>query len=162
MMNIPMPELNGDNLMRAWRAAARVPGGKRAFSRVVARAAPYTGTIGAAVQALEPGYARLAMRDRPLLRNHLSCVHAIALANLVEETTGIAMLSQLPAGMRGIVTHIEISYLRKARGTLTAECRAPEIAPGAESQCKVTGEIRDASGELVAHGTATWLLRPAR
>jgi acyl-coenzyme A thioesterase PaaI-like protein len=162
MMMGSMLELNGENLMRLWRLATKVPGGRAAFSKLPARMAPYTATIGAVVEHVEPGYARLSMKDRPGVRNHLKSVHAIALANFVEETTGLAMMSALPPGMRGIVKHIEITYVKKGRGTLTGECHAPPIEGGVESECKVTGTIRNAAGELVAHGTATWLLRPAR
>lgn len=147
-------------IAKAWEVFSKVPGGKRAFSKLVGKAAPYTGTIGAEVLELGPGFARVRLEDRPGLRNHLESVHAIALANLGEMTTGLAMMYGLSPDARGIVTAFHVDYVKKARGTLTCECRTePELA-AEEQAVQPVGEIRDASGEVVARATATWLIRP--
>ncbi len=161
-MPLKKPSVNGETLLRLWAKAQRLPGGTRVFSRLVGRMAPYTGTIGARVLHLESGYARLAMRDRRQVRNHLRCIHAIALINFLEETTGLAMVSRFPTGLRGIVTHIEIDYLHKARGTITAECHAPEIDPVSGGEYTVEADIKDASGQVVARGRALWRLGPVQ
>ena len=84
---IPRPSLDGRrNLIRdAWNLLSGVPGGKTLFSRMVGRAAPYTGSIGATVVALRPGFAQVELQDRKPIRNHLASIHAVALAKRVEE-----------------------------------------------------------------------------
>jgi len=145
-------------LLKWWRRLSPVFGGRWLFSKVLFYVVPYSGTTGASVLELEPGHARIAMSDRRGVRNHLRSVHAIALANVGELASGLAMMCALPADVRGIVTGIDITYLKKARGRLIAEsrCVVPEVTDPIDHQ--VHADIKDATGDVVARVTVRWRL----
>jgi uncharacterized protein (TIGR00369 family) len=151
----------GPGLRRYWRLLAPLPGGRRLFSRLVGQLAPYTGNLGASVRELEPGYCRVTLRERRAVRNHLHSVHAMALANLAELATGLALLSGLAGNTRAILTAFSIDYLKKARGLLQAECRCVIPDRDATREYEVLGVITDAAGECVARAQARWLVAPA-
>lgn len=149
-------------LARLWSRLHPLPGGTWLFSRILGWMVPYTGTIGAHVRELEPGRVRVTLRDRRKVRNHLDSIHAVALVNLGEVTSGLAMLTILPSGIKSIVTGLTIEYEKKARGTLTATSTValpPAITE--ETAVDVTAEIRNAEEEIVARIVVTWRLRPA-
>ena len=148
-------------MMGAWRVLQTLPAGKWLFSRLLGRFAPYSGSIGANIIKLEPGYALLALRDRRRVRNHLRSIHAIALANLGELTSGLAVMSTLPNGIRGIITGLSMEYLKKARGQLLAEsrCDPPSIPDGSDDVTyEVVTEIRDSQEDIVARARVMWRL----
>lgn len=153
-----MSQSIGPTLRRLWVKLSGKPFGKWLFSRMVGLMAPYSSTIGARVDVLEPGHGLVSLADRRKIRNHLGSIHAIALVNLAELVTGLTLMHSLPENMRGILVGIEMQYLKKARGRLQAECVCDVPEPGVEKEVRVVGEIRDCQGDIVAKGVATWLL----
>lgn len=151
----------GAKIMRLWQRLAPWPGGRWLFSRILGLMVPYTGSIAARVRELRPGYARVELRDRRRVRNHLNSIHAIALANLGEVTCGLAMLTGVAPDTRGIAIKISTEYFKKARGLLVAETRC-EVPPvqGEDMEVEVQADIRDHDGDVVAHTTARWRLGP--
>jgi acyl-coenzyme A thioesterase PaaI-like protein len=152
----------GALLLANWRRLAPLPFGRRLFSLAVGRTAPYTGTVGGLYTDVRPGYARVVLRDRRRIRNHLASIHAVALVNLAEMTSGVALTTALPPGVRGIVTGLSIRYRKKARGTLECTC---EAAPPADVTTPVAhtvhAAIRDAAGDVVAECDVEGRLAPA-
>jgi acyl-coenzyme A thioesterase PaaI-like protein len=121
---------------------------------------PYTGSIRPHVRVLEPGHARVEINDRRAVRNHIRSVHAIALTNLAEVTSGLAMLVGLPPDVRGIPTALSIQFQKKARGPLVGESSVsiPSVTGPVEQE--VRASIRDAAGDVVAEATVRWRLAP--
>ena len=58
------------------------------------------------------------------------------------------------------MTGFSITYLKKARGLLTAECRAERLNVTAEQEYEADVSVTDAQGDIVARATARWRLRP--
>lgn len=157
----PTFDAPGARILAMWRRLAPRPGGVWLFNRLLGRMVPYTGALGARVTELSPGHSVCVLRDRRAVRNHLNSVHALALANLAELCSGTAMLTALPPGTRGIVVRLEIDYLKKARGTLTA--RADVQLPDVREPVLLhpEAEIFDADEAMVARARVTWSVQPA-
>jgi len=145
-----------------WGLVSRVPGGKRIFARVLGKAAPYTGTIPFDVVSLRPGRSELTLRDRPGVRNHLDCIHAVALVNFAEVTGNIALAYGLPDDARFIVSGLSIEYLKKARGTLRGTCELPPIPSSEKREYDVPVVMQNAAGETVATAVLRTLVGPKK
>jgi uncharacterized protein (TIGR00369 family) len=155
---------SGDkNFVRAqWDLLSRVPGGRRVFSELIGRAAPYTGTIQARVEDVRLGEARVTMPDVRGNRNHLSSIHAVALVNLAELAGNLALAYSLPDDARFIVAGLSIDYLKKARGTITAKGESPVPTTSARTEYDVLVTMSDAAGEVVAKATLRTLVGPKK
>ncbi|HEX8245188.1 MAG TPA: hotdog fold domain-containing protein [Longimicrobium sp.] len=149
-------------IRKQWETWSPRPGGKKVFSFLLGRVVPYTGSMRATVEEIRPGYARATLRDRRRVRNHLRSVHAVALMNLAELATGLSLNYAMPADARSILKGLSIEYLKKARGTLTAEATAPVLQDNAERDLHIEIDIRDEAGDVVAHATAHWLVGPRK
>ena len=149
-------------LREAWDKLAPLPGGKALFSTFVGRMAPYTGNIGARIEALEVGRARVVMQDRPAVRNHLKSVHAIALANLAELAGNIALVYSLPPDARFIVSGMQLDYLKKARGPITGIGTCPPVQSSARQEYQVSVSLQNAAGEEVTRAVLSTLVGPKR
>jgi len=147
-------------LVNQWRRLRALPGGLWLFNTLVGIRVPYSGSIHANIDFLDNGSTRLRLKDRRRVRNHLHSIHALALANFGELASGLAVLTALPPQFRGIVTGIQVEYVKKARGTLTAQCQVQFGDMDQEQTFQVQADIRDASGETVAVFHANWLLSP--
>jgi len=152
----------GARLRSMWERQTRIPGGKGLFSTLLAWTVPYSGSIGATVVELRPGFARVEMKDRRRVRNHLRSIHAVALLNLAELTTGLALNVGLPDDARGILKSIKIDYLKKARGKITAECTCELPETSDEAEFEVVGALTDNAGDVVARAAALWLVGPSK
>jgi acyl-coenzyme A thioesterase PaaI-like protein len=159
---LPNARPGGDrNLLRLlWDVLSGLPGGKALFSRIIGRMAPYTGSIQAAVTVLRPGYAEVELVDRRRVRNHLDSIHAIALANLAELAGNLALAYSLPDDARFIVSGMDIEYLKKARGRVTAIGEPPIPRTAARAHYAVPVTLRDASGDEVARVVLRTLVGP--
>jgi acyl-coenzyme A thioesterase PaaI-like protein len=152
----------GKVLMRLWRNLSPLPGGAWLFSRIFGWLVPYSGSVRPRILVFEAGHSEIEIQDRRANRQHLGSVHAIALMNVAEQASGLAMLAGLPDGIRGIVTQISIQYFKKARGTIRAVSRVSVPAIIGDTEIDVTADCLDRSGQVVARATVRWRIGPER
>ncbi len=157
---------SGENVVarvrRAWEIAESIPFGKQIMSRLVGRLAPYTGTIGAVIVELEQGRSKVVLEDRAAVRNHLKCIHAVALVNLAELAGNAALAFSMPSDARFIVAGLSIDYTKKARGRITAQGVCPPISTNDRAEYSVNVTMRDDSGDVVATCVLRTLVGPQR
>ena len=145
-------------ILSSWNRLNALPGGIWVFNQYLRWYNPYSGSIHSDVKELRPGYTKIELRDRRRIRNHLNSIHALALANLGELTSGLALLSGLPANTRGIPTKISTEYFKKARGKLVAESYSglPQVNNSMDHE--VSADIVDQQGDIVARTVVNWRL----
>lgn len=159
---LPCTRMTPAKLLDLWRRLAPLPCGPWLFAKLFGFAVPYSGSVGPRIRVLEPGHAVVEIPDRRSNRNHLGSVHAIALVNLAEITSGLAVLAGLPPTVRGIVTTLSMTYHKKARGTIRAVSRVTVPAVTTDRDFDLTAECFDREGALVATGNVRWRLGPVR
>ena len=147
-------------VLRLWRKLESKPFGKRVFSWIVCRKAPYFASIAPRMVSLEPGRGEATVAHRRAVTNHLGTVHAIALCNLAEFVGGLACDASIPPSMRWIPKGMTVAYLKKAVGTMRATATPAfpprEAAEGYELPFEVV--VENPQGEAVFKATiAIWV-----
>ncbi len=149
------------NLLNQWKKISKFPGHRYWLWLLLKKKVPYSSNIKPEIIAWEPGKLSLRMRERRSVRNHLRSIHAVALMNLCELTSGLCLLSSLPDNIKGIPTKFSIDFKKKARGWISAEAQvvAPEVKERISFPLTVT--VRDSTSEVVCSAEVIWVLQPA-
>jgi acyl-coenzyme A thioesterase PaaI-like protein len=125
------------------------------------------GSIPIYVKELSPSSCSLSMRDSYWVRNPFKSIHAAALINLGEACTGLAMLSWMEYNKnayKGIVTKIEATYYKKARGTIRADTCLNNITTSDHDDVDVPVKalLTDSSNTVVGNVIVYWTIRSVK
>jgi acyl-coenzyme A thioesterase PaaI-like protein len=84
------------------------------------------------------------------------------LANLAEFPAGLCLHTSIPPNSRAILVKLEVEYIKKARGLLTAKAKMQHTVEHLEAPTHivVASEITDSAGSIVAAARTTWLVSP--
>ncbi len=140
-----------NQVLDLWSKLATKPFGKTIFSRIICWKAPYFGSISPRFVEMRPGFARVTMKKRRAVQNHIQTVHAIALCNLAEFGAGTMMEASLSKNMRWLPKGMTVQYLKKAETDVEAFCSATDISDGAARDVIVGIDIKDKNGDVVTH-----------
>lgn len=150
----------GPLVLKTWNRVGRWPGGEATMSWLIGKLVPYTGTVRPRIRRLEVGLAVASIEDRRGVRNHLKSVHAIALANIAEFTGSLALVTRVPEDKRWIVIGLDIDYLKKARGRITAACDVRQLELPEEGECQADVVLTDSEGDDVVHARVRLKVSP--
>lgn len=137
---------------------ATLPMGKWFFSKLIGFMIPYTGSVSPYVVEVAPGYAKVRMNDKRGSRNHLRSFHALALSNLGELSTGLALHFSLNDHARAILSRLEVDFVKKGRGKITAIAQTKIPENSFKGPQLVEAQLFDEKRDLVARVQATWLI----
>lgn len=127
------------------------PAGLWLFSKAICFKAPYFGSIKPVFTAIKPGYAQATIKKKRRVHNHISTVHAIAMANLCEFVGGTLMEVSIAKNMRWIPKGMDIKYLAKAQTDVKATCEIDDIEWQTTQDVELLVNVHDTQGKLVAH-----------
>jgi acyl-coenzyme A thioesterase PaaI-like protein len=122
---------------------------------------PYLSTSSIELIEFSPASARLSVRNRRKVQNHMGSVHASAMYLLAEAATGTVVAANLPDRSRYSVTHSEVDYVRRAVGDLVAHASLDEAQQQAlreqpKGRLKIPVQVLDQEGNEPAHFTIEW------
>lgn len=138
-------------LLALYAKTLKLPFGRKIFSAMFARKAPYFRTIKPLITELRPGFCELMFRKRKSVENHIGTVHAIALCNGLEMAMGAVAEASIPKHLRWIPKGMNVEYTAKANSDIriTAEVAADTWSLG-DVAIDVTGYRDD--GNAVIRG----------
>ena len=144
--------MSQDNyLLKLWAKANRLPAGKKWFSMIFARKAPYFGTIKPLVREVRPNYCEVAFKKRKAVENHIGTVHVIAICNALEMAMGAVAEATIPKHLRWIPRGMELQYTAKATSDIVAIAETvPEDWKPGDLAVRVRAERDD--GTVVVEG----------
>jgi acyl-coenzyme A thioesterase PaaI-like protein len=145
-----------NRILKIYNSLQGFPMGKRLFSYLTCKSAPYFGSIKPLFVELAPGRCVILMKKRKSITNHIKTVHAIAMCNLVELAGGVCTDVSLPEGVRWIPRGMTVEYLALAKTDLTGICNIDldEIKNWDFSRdFPASTEVYDTSGTVVMRGT---------
>lgn len=142
---------NGNYLINLYERCLKMPFGRKIFSTMFARKAPYFATIKPLITELEPNFCQLTFKKRKAVQNHIGTVHAIAVCNGMEMAMGAVAEASIPKHLRWIPKGMNVQYLAKTNSDVTIEARASEQTWQVGEQPIVVEAKRD-DGTVVAAG----------
>lgn len=143
--------------------ASRYPLGRHLFSRAVTFKAPYFASISPLFLELKPGLARVGMKNRRKVHNHLGTVNAIAMCSLCELAAGTMVDSSVPRGLRWIPRGMTVRYLKKADTDLEVTVEMPHpVADGFQGDIVVPARVRNRADEVVMEADITMYISPRK
>lgn len=134
------------------------------------QAIPFNGHVGLETTTVAADHGVVRLPDEANLHNHVGSQHAGALFTAGEAASGAAFVGafvEIMGEVTPLAESAEISYLKLAKGEITATARFGEdrdallatLAADGRIRFPIRVELTDADGTLVAEMTVNWYLR---
>ncbi len=144
--------MSNNYLLNMYEKALKLPAGRKLFSMIFSRKAPYFATITPTISELRPNFCEVTFKKRKGVENHIQTVHVIAICNALECAMGAMAEASVPKHLRWIPKGMNVNYTAKATTdiTATAEANPEDWKPG---NLPVTVKAMRDDGTVVVEGT---------
>ena len=140
------------------------------LNKIMAFAVPFNGPHRIRIEKIDSGHATVCLPFIRRNRNHVGSVHACALATLCEFTSGIAIMTFLPADRyRIVLKSLQMDYHYLAKGEVFCKHdifasdfmreHQQHLESGAPLIYETTADIFDRQGSRICTGKATWQIK---
>lgn len=158
--------MSDNYLLNMYEKALKLPAGRKLFSMVFSRKAPYFATITPVITELRPNFCEVKFKKRKGVENHIQTVHVIAICNALECAMGAMAESSIPKHLRWIPKGMDVRYTAKATSDITCvaetdpEQWTADLGAGYDLAVRVKG-VRD-DGTTVIDGSINLWISPKK
>ena len=114
--------------------------------------------LGMSFQTVENGFVEMVLPADERHGNPFGMLHGGIIATLLDSALGCAVHSTLPAGVEYTTIDLNVKFVRGLRAGESELVADGRVVHGGRRTATAIGEVRDAAGRLVAHGSCTCLI----
>lgn len=123
---------------------------------------PILSVLNITAGSIGDGWIEFSMRPQPFMMNLAGTVHGGVLATLIDSALTCALVTRLPRGMVCVSIDLDLRFFRPARMSAELLTARAEVLNAGSTIGTTQGEIRDARGKLIVHGTSSLAIAPAQ
>lgn len=121
----------------------------------------FAGTTGVKLESVNNNHAKLVLKNRKKIQNHIGGIHAIAAGVLAESATGIAFGMNVPDTKVPLLKSLTIHFKRRMQGDLSAyatmsEAQIDLVKSEDKGDMLIPVTITDESGEEPIECVMEW------
>ena len=121
----------------------------------------FAGTTGVKLESVNNNHAKLVLKNRKKIQNHIGGIHAIAAGVLAESATGIAFGMNVPDTKVPLLKSLTIHFKRRMQGDLSAyatmsEAQIDLVQSEDKGDMFILVTITDESGEEPIECVMEW------
>lgn len=127
-------------------------GGKFLFNILIRFMSPYSNSIYPTIEHYDNKKCICSIKEKRCIKNPFNSIHALALGNLGELTSGLLIMEMLHGtNQKGIITKINCKYYKKARGKIIATCTIDDFKNNT-----ILTTLIDSNKNIVCKVTCVW------
>lgn len=149
-------------VLKIYNKCEKLPMGRWLFSKLVCFKAPYFDSIKPLFVELKQGRCVITMKKRRAVQNHIKSVHAIAMCNISELTSGTMLEASIPSNMRWIPKKMSVDYLKVAKTDLKAVCELQDVDWQKSQDLPLTVDVTDTNDDVVFRAIITMYVSPKK